>query len=57
MRATVQVKKQHIAKHEGGMRVMNLIAMFKTPKLTVCLISKNEEVFKAGDVAKDVMTQ
>uniref|UniRef100_UPI00358F173F tigger transposable element-derived protein 1-like n=1 Tax=Myxine glutinosa TaxID=7769 RepID=UPI00358F173F len=56
VRATIEVKKQLIAKHEGGMRVMDLAAMFEMPKSTVCTILKNKEVIKAADVAKGVTT-
>uniref|UniRef100_UPI00358F4E33 tigger transposable element-derived protein 1-like n=1 Tax=Myxine glutinosa TaxID=7769 RepID=UPI00358F4E33 len=56
VRTTIEVKKQLIAKHEGGMRVMDLAAMFEMPKSTVCTILKNKEVIKAADVAKGVTT-
>uniref|UniRef100_UPI00358EFACF tigger transposable element-derived protein 1-like n=1 Tax=Myxine glutinosa TaxID=7769 RepID=UPI00358EFACF len=56
VRSTIEVKKQLIAKHEGGMRVMDLAAMFEMPKSTVCTILKNKEVIKAADVAKGVTT-
>uniref|UniRef100_UPI0035902AD7 tigger transposable element-derived protein 1-like n=1 Tax=Myxine glutinosa TaxID=7769 RepID=UPI0035902AD7 len=56
VRMTIEVKKQLIAKHEGGMRVMDLAAMFEMPKSTVCTILKNKEVIKAADVAKGVTT-
>ena len=56
VRATIEAKKQLIAKYEGSMRVMDLGAMFKMPKSTVCTVLKNKEVMKAADVAKGVTT-
>jgi hypothetical protein len=55
-RATIEVKKDLIAKHESGTCVADLATMFRMPKLTVCMILKNEEAIKAADVAKGVMT-
>uniref|UniRef100_UPI00358DE2FE tigger transposable element-derived protein 1-like n=1 Tax=Myxine glutinosa TaxID=7769 RepID=UPI00358DE2FE len=44
VRATIEVKKQLIAKHEGGMRVMDLAAMFEMPKSTVFWINEKQLV-------------
>ena len=52
VRAIIEAKKQLITNHEGSMRVMDLAAMFKMPKSTVCTILKSKKVIKAADVAK-----
>ncbi|XP_045108599.1 tigger transposable element-derived protein 2-like isoform X2 [Portunus trituberculatus] len=52
---TIAEKKSLIAKHESGMRVTDIAAMFKMPASTVCGILKNKELIKAADVAKGVM--
>ncbi|CAL1526524.1 unnamed protein product [Lymnaea stagnalis] len=56
VRATIEVKKDLIARHEGGTRVADLAAIFGMPKSTVCTILKNKEAIKAADVAKGVTT-
>lgn len=53
-RATIEVKKKLIAKHESGVRLSDLSTMFKMPKSTICTILKRKEVIKAADVAKGV---
>ena len=47
VRTTIELKKELIAKHESGMRVSDLAAMFELPKSTVCTILKNKEAIKA----------
>ncbi|XP_067141805.1 tigger transposable element-derived protein 1-like isoform X2 [Centruroides vittatus] len=54
--STIEMKKELIAKHESGMRVKDLAAMFKMPKSTVCTILKNKNAIKAANVAKGVTT-
>ena len=56
VRATIEVKKVLIAKHESGTRVADLATMFGMPKSTVCTILKNKEAIKAADVVKGVTT-
>ncbi|GFU25574.1 HTH CENPB-type domain-containing protein [Nephila pilipes] len=55
-RATIEVKKDLIAKHESRTRLTDLAFMFEMPKPTVCTILKNKEAIKAADVSKGVTT-
>ena len=52
---TVAVKKDIIAKHEGGLRVTDLAAEYSMATSTICTILKNKiVVIKAADVATGV---
>ncbi|GCC31462.1 hypothetical protein chiPu_0009920 [Chiloscyllium punctatum] len=55
-KSKIELKEELIAKHESGMCVSDLAAVFEMPKSTVCTILKNKEVIKASDVAKGVTT-
>ena len=56
VRNSIEVKKQLIYCHEAGVRVIELAAMFKMPKSTVCTILKNKEAIKAANVAQGIST-
>lgn len=49
MRATLEVKKQMIGKHECRMHLFDLAVNFLMPKSTKCLILKNKDVINAAD--------
>lgn len=55
-RATIEMKKDLIAKYESGVRVCQLSSMFHMPTSTICTIIKNKAAIKAADVAKGVTT-
>ncbi|CAI5779200.1 transposable element-derived 1-like [Podarcis lilfordi] len=55
-RATIEVKKQIISKHESGVRVSDLATQFGMAKSTICTILKNKEAIKGANVAKGVKT-
>ncbi|XP_045581448.1 tigger transposable element-derived protein 1-like [Procambarus clarkii] len=51
---TVEVKKEIIAKHERGVRVVDLVREYGRTSSTICTILKRKEQFKTLEVAKGV---
>ncbi|XP_063089639.1 tigger transposable element-derived protein 1-like isoform X2 [Cavia porcellus] len=53
---TIELKKEIIRKHEGGIRVTDLACEYKVAKSTISTILKNKDAIKRADVAKGVTT-
>ncbi|XP_069167071.1 tigger transposable element-derived protein 2-like [Procambarus clarkii] len=51
---TVEVKKEIIAKHERGVRAIDLVREYGRFSSTICTILKRKEQFKTLEVAKGV---
>jgi hypothetical protein len=50
----MEVKKVIVEKYEGGMRIRDLAAAYRMPRMTVSTIVKNKDVIKSANVAKGV---
>jgi Mor family transcriptional regulator len=54
VRITMEETKQIVEKYEGGMRIRDLAAAYRMPRMTVSTIVKNKDVIKSANVAKRV---